>query len=196
MEASIITDTLNGNIHFCSFAIAFQQKTLLVGLKLVASISSLNLTNNTNCNRNTIRTLLLCKKDVANTGVFYIFLTIAQRSLDSLESILCYIEDLGTSLQSTIVVVSTYTIADTLMSKTLTVVVNDLQVVCDTVSSHLFAISPYSNNLQRVVASLQTYNVYTTIRAIVANQMLVNLSIISILTTLHIYIICLCRRKK
>ena len=89
-----------------------------------------------------------------------------------------------------------YTIADTLMSKTLTVVVNDLQVVCDTVSSHLFAISPYSNNLQRVVASLQTYNVYTTIRTIVANQLLVDLSIISILTTLHIYIICLCRRKK
>ena len=139
------------------------------------------LTDDSEDDRSCILTLLVSINNSLKT-CNRLWLTCIDGCRNGLSCLGCNIQNLSTSLQSTIIIISTYTIIFE-MSKALTIVALYYQVRSCIGTSNLCTFGIDRNNLYRISTSLQTENICTIVRFILTNQLSINL------LAIYIYII-------
>ena len=188
-DGSIVADTLKGHVQLRVSLATFHLYALLRaanGIKILLC----NETNKAKCDRRLVLSFLITGNNSLQTHAGIASST-SHRRRDGLRRVLGDIKHLCTLLQRAVAVIGTWGIA-VLEGKALAAVVHDFQIGSAAgLSSHLCTLSIDGHNLHLVSASLQTHHIGTSVTAVVADQLVVNLGVAVKLSALHIDVIAL-----
>ena len=178
MHSGIVADTLNGQIHVLPLALHLQTDGRAAQFR---HVSLLQLSDDTDGQRTRLLALLVSLDDVLNAGTSLLVLASRHAQCHRLGIMLSDIDDAGTSLQRTVVVVGTDTRRHIVVGIAVAVdgAYADVFSLCGTGCNFLTVVG-YGHHLHRVCPSLQTDGIGTTVRAVVAHQLCVNDLVIDI----------------
>ena len=184
MQCSIAANTLDSQVHMLTLTFHLQTDSRT---SQIVEVACLQLSDNTDGQRSCLQTFLVCLDNILDTSARLLALAGIHAQLNGLGIVLGHIDDTGARFQRSVVVIGTDTLSCVVVCKAIAVVVLHLQGSgFGGRGGHFLSAAIDCHNLQLVGTGFQSYHIGTSVRSVVAHQLVIQLRIVAEEPAFHV----------